>query len=67
MPPSYNAVKRSCNAFLLNINSVSSGEVKVEIFLSDIVKMLQQSYILALGRPASTVFFLCLTSTQCAL
>ena len=47
---------RSCNAFLLNTVLVSSGEVEVEIFLSDRVKPLQQNCILALGRLASTVF-----------
>ena len=36
MPPTYNAVKTPCNAFLLNIILVSSGEVKVEISLSQI-------------------------------
>ena len=41
---------------ILNIISVSSGEVEVEIFLSDRVKPLQQNCILALRRLASTVF-----------
>ena len=55
MPPTYNAVKTPCNAFLLNIILVSSGEVKVEISLSDRVKLLQQNCILALERLALTV------------
>ena len=42
----------------LNIISVSSGEVEVEIFLPDRVKPLQQNCILALRRLASTVFSL---------
>ena len=48
--------KRSCNAFLLNIILVSCGEVEIEISLSDRVKPLQQNYIFASGRLASTVF-----------
>ena len=42
----------------LNIILVSSGEVEVEIFLSDRVKPLQQNCVLALRRLASTVFSL---------
>ena len=57
MPPTYNAVKSSCNAFLLNIISVSSEEVEAEIFLYDRVKPLQQNCILALGRLGSTGCF----------
>ena len=41
----------------LNIISGSSGEVEFELFLSDRVKPLQQNFILALKRLASTVFF----------
>ena len=40
----------------LNIITVSSGEVEVEIFLSDRVKQLQQNCIITLRGLASTVF-----------
>ena len=50
-----------------NIILVFSGEVEVEIFLSDKVIRAQQNCILALRILASTVFFLCLTSKHCAL
>ena len=41
----------------LNIVSVSSGDLEVEIFLSDRFKPLQQNCILVLRRVASTVLF----------
>ena len=58
--------KRLCNAFLLNIISVSSGDVEVEFFLSDSQTVATKLHF-GIGKTSIYCLFLCLTNKQCAL